>query len=192
MPFLPAIITSSVIACTSMLSDGCSGAPPSSKYTVQYPNFFTGVCTAGALGCARQSGQTYNATALAAINWLPAGISYPVGPNINNIPGGSSQNPAGIGTDATVCAACAVSPCTLTGQTITCTETDPIGSTVVINGYDLSGICIETSGNPTGDVTIENSKIFMTAGSATCGAYFQVDWTGGTRDTKLSFTEQSY
>jgi hypothetical protein len=58
-------------------NDGCAGAPPTSAYTIQHPDFFSGY--------ARQSGQTYvtkdgcKGKANCHPPWAVAGVDYPVG-----------------------------------------------------------------------------------------------------------------
>jgi hypothetical protein len=100
--------------------------------TLQYPNFWNPACSSQTPssptdGCAIQTNQTYDATALNLLetqqNW--AGVDYPVGPNMTAI--GKSFKDVSV---AALPAGCAFS--TSTGH-LTCTNAGPL----ILSGFNL-------------------------------------------------------
>lgn len=130
-------------------ADGCSGAPPSGPYTVQYPNFLTATSTLDN-GVARQSGQpTYGnvGTNTGCVNpnchppWAIAGVDYPVGPSCGSTCGFASPGSA----------------------------TDPTNASSPNWGAGNPGNCVNTSG--VGNPPIINCKGTMTTGTLDIGPF---------------------
>lgn len=133
---------------------GYAGAPKTNAYTIRHANFFTGY--------ANQSGQTYNAAALAARTSCLPGVEYNIGPDVSIVthtsrgtvnvssfgtPGGVADPALAANISAINTAAGGSSNCRLINgrAELACTGSTTSGQTLYIEGFDFS-----TAGNSIG------------------------------------------
>jgi hypothetical protein len=141
---------------STSVTDGCSNAPTTNLYTIQYSNFFNGYAqqSVGVTGSLQPSSEMSNRPA-----WNVAGVDYPVGIRSTALP---LKDPANIASDPLIKNMYGTSICTYNSTTpmVVCNGND-YGLGITISGYDFSlhnGTYLNVSYGLTGPITITDSN----------------------------------
>lgn len=155
----------------SALVDGCLFAPAPNALTTQETNFNS---------FAAQSGESFNAGAVADQNWFAPGAQYPTGPDASSMPAGVTPtnliSPA-VGPYPSNCFPVG------TRKEISCTNGD-----AVFNGWDLTGWNISPPASYSGRITIENSLLACDGGEFSLFQKISIGVSGATPGSAGDFS----